>query len=194
VSETRIQRRPGGRSARVHQAVFEAALAALADHGVAGFTIADVARRAGVHETSIYRRWGTPQRLAVDALLDRSQRELPIPDTGSFRDDLAAFAGELIAYLHNPLGRALAHMMAAADDDPDLVAARTEFWDTRFALASAMVDRAVARGELPPGTDARLALELLVAPLTFRVFTTGAPPPPGLAAQLADLVARAIMR
>jgi AcrR family transcriptional regulator len=192
VDETTIRRRPGGRSARVREAVFDAVVAALAEHGPGGFTIGDVARRAGVHETSIYRRWGTPERLAVEALLDRSQQELPIPDTGSFRGDLAAFARELVAYLGTPLGRALAHTMSGVDDDPAVAAARDEFWATRFALAGVMVDRAVARGEIPAGADPRLALELLVAPLLFRVLTTGEPLTATLADQLADLVVKAV--
>jgi AcrR family transcriptional regulator len=192
MSEPDIRRRPGGRSARVREAVFEATLAALAEHGTAGFSIGDVAQRAGVHETSIYRRWGTRERLALDAMLDRSQRELPIPDTGSFRDDLAAFARELVAYLNTPLGRALTNTLAVADDEPTAVAARDEFWTTRFTLANVIVERAAERGEVAAGTDPRLALELLVAPLTFRLLATREALTSDLAEQLADLVAQAV--
>jgi AcrR family transcriptional regulator len=195
MSESDIRRRPGGRSARVREAVFDAVVAALVEHGAGGFSVGDVAERAGVHETSIYRRWGTRERLALDALLDRSRRELPIPDTGSFRGDLAAFARELVAYLNTPLGRALVHLMAIdVDDEPEVVAARDEFWATRFDLAGVMVERAVDRGEVPAGIDPRLALELLIAPLTFRVLATREPLTTALADQLADLVAQAFKR
>ena len=64
-----VRRRPGGRSERIRQSVIEATMAVLRDRGWDQFSIAEVASRAGVHETSIYRRWGTRERLATDALL-----------------------------------------------------------------------------------------------------------------------------
>jgi AcrR family transcriptional regulator len=191
MDESAIRPRPGGRSARVRHAVFDAAVAVLAENSPAGFTVSEVARRAGVHETSIYRRWGTREGLAVEALLDRSRRELPIPDTGSLREDLAAFAADLIVYLRAPLGRALMHTLTVAADNPAVIAARDEFWTGRFELAGVMVERAIARGEVPEGTDSRSLLELLIAPLHFRMQATGEPLGIGLADYLADLVVRA---
>src|ERR1700744_3952658 len=105
--ETSVHRRPGGRSARVREAVLEATLATLAEVGVEKLAIAEVARRADVHETSIYRRWKTRENLITDALLNYSEQHLPIPDTGSLRGDLTAFGAELATYLATPMGRAL---------------------------------------------------------------------------------------
>lgn len=62
----------------------------LLDGGLETFSIAEIARRAGVHETSIYRRWGTRAALALDAVLDTTETEIPAPDTGSLRGDLSA--------------------------------------------------------------------------------------------------------
>jgi AcrR family transcriptional regulator len=42
---------------------------------------------AGVHKTTVYRRWPTRTQLLLDALLERSRRG-PDPDTG-LREDLA---------------------------------------------------------------------------------------------------------
>src|SRR6202042_3362953 len=123
-----------------------------------------------------------------DALLNFSEQQLPIPDTGSLREDLAAFAAELAAYLATPLGRALLHAMTAAGEDPALADARTDFWQARYELASVMIERAVARGELPATVDGRLALEVLIAPLNFRALLTDEPPDQDLPRRLADLV------
>jgi AcrR family transcriptional regulator len=49
----------------------------LVDHGIDGVTVAAVAARAGLHETSVYRRWRTRKDLIVDALLDRSETRSP---------------------------------------------------------------------------------------------------------------------
>src|ERR1700746_3408253 len=120
-----VQRRPGVRSARVRAAVLQAALEAMAEHGPGGVTISEIARRAGVHATSVQRRWGTAENVMLDAMLTRSQDELPIPDTGTLRGDLIAFARLIAAYLATPLGAALQRMMAVTEDDPELADGRT---------------------------------------------------------------------
>jgi AcrR family transcriptional regulator len=188
MAETPVRRRTGGRSARVRQSVLDATLALLGEEGLDKLKVADVATRAGVHETSIRRRWRTKENLICDALLNHSEQYLPIPDTGSLREDLAAFACELVAYLTTPLGRALLRAMATTGDDPTLADARTAFWQARYELASAMIRRAVSRGELPATVDGRLALEALIAPLNFRTLVTDEPPDENLPHQLADLV------
>ncbi len=188
MTETAVRRRPGGRSARVRQSVIDATLALLAEAGLDKLTVADIAERAEVHETSIRRRWCTKENLVADALLNNSAQHLPIPDTGSLREDLVSFASELAAYLRTPLGRALLHAMTTVGGDPALAEARTAFWQARYELASAMFDRAIARGEVPATVDGRLALETLIAPLNFRALLTDESPGDDLPRQLADLV------
>ncbi len=193
MTEAAVRRRPGGRSARVRQSVLDSTLALLGEGGLEKLTVADVAARAGVHETSIRRRWRTKENLICDALLNHSEQQLPIPDTGSLREDLAAFATELVAYLTTPLGRALLHAIANTGEDPALTEARTAFWQTRYELASAMIERALARGELSATVDGRLALEALIAPLNLRALLTDDPLDNDLPRRLADLVLDGIL-
>jgi len=173
--EQQVRRRTGGRSARVRGAVLEAALQAMAEDGFGDVTISEIARRAGVHASSIQRRWGSRENVVLDALLTNSQEKLPIPDSGSLRGDLIAFARSITAYLATTLGEALVRTMAATDDDPTLAAGRTRFWQARYETARVIVDRAIERRELAAGTDPQLALELLVAPLHFRKLLTRQP-------------------
>ena len=172
MSEPAVRRRTGGRSARVREAVLKAALHAVAERGADALSISEIARQAEVHETSIYRRWPTKEHLVLDALLDYSEAKLPIPDTGTLRDDLVAFATAVTAYLDSPLGRTLARSMAVAGDDDTLAAGRAQFWKSRLDLASAMIARAKDRGEVPTDLDAATALELVIAPLHFRALLT----------------------
>ncbi|SDS92093.1 transcriptional regulator, TetR family [Streptomyces sp. TLI_053] len=183
-----IRRRPGGRAARVRQAVLAAALEVLAEEGVARFGIAAVAARAGVNETTVYRRWGTREKLVLDAVLAGSSEGIPVPDTGDVRTDLAAFARALAGYLATPAGRAVARAAALSSDDPGLAETWESFWQSRLELAGAIVDRAVARGELPTGTDTGLALELLCSPLQTRALLGHRPIEPDLPERLADTV------
>ena len=188
MTETAVRRRTGGRSARVRAAVLKAALQAVAEHGADAVSISEIARRAEVHETSIYRRWPTKEHLLLDALLDYSEATLPIPNTGSLRSDLIAFAKAVTAYLDSPLGRTLVRAMAAAGDDDTLAANRAEFWKSRFDLASAMITRAKDRGEVPADLDAATALELFIAPLHFRALLTHQPVDDHDIARLVDVL------
>jgi AcrR family transcriptional regulator len=175
MSDVAVRRRTGGRSARVREAVLKATLQAVAEHGADSISISDIARRAEVHETSIYRRWPSKEHLLLDALLDYSEAKLPIPDTGTLRGDLIAFASAVTAYLDSPLGRTLARAMAVAGDDGALAAGRAQFWKSRLDLASAMIARAKDRGEVATDLDAATALELVVAPPHFRALLTRQP-------------------
>ena len=175
MGEAVVRRRTGGRSARVRAAVLTATLHAVAEHGADAISISEIARQAEVHETSIYRRWPTKEHLLLDALLDYSEARLPIPDTGTLRGDLVAFATAVTAYLDSPLGRTLARTMAVASDDDALAASRAQFWKSRLDLASAMIARAKDRGEVQADLDAAAALELVIAPLHFRALLTRQP-------------------
>lgn len=183
-----IRRRPGGRAARVRQAVLAAAMEVLAEHGLARLTIAEVAARAGVNETTVYRRWGSREKLALDAMLTASDEGIPVPDTGAVRTDLAAFARALADYLATPLGRAVVRGAVLGADDPALAESWQTFWQSRLDQAGVIVRRAVERGELPADTDTALALELLCAPLQARAVLAHRTLDPTLPTRLADLV------
>ena len=193
MDEVAVQRRrTGGRSARVREAVLKATLRVVAEQGADAASIGEIARQARVHETSIYRRWRTKEHLILDALLDYSEEQLPIPDTGTLRDDLVAFATAVTNYLASPLGRTVARSMAVAEDDVTLAATRAQFWRSRFDLARVIVDRAKSRGELPDDIDPGMALELLIAPLHFRTLLTRQPVDEQLAGQVVDLLLKGI--
>lgn len=168
------RRRVGGRSARVRRAVLEAALAELAESGYGGLNVEAVARRAGVHKTTVYRHWPDRERLVTDALMQRSDEELPVPDTGALRSDLVGLAMAVVAQLTQPRVTTLIRMLVA--EGPRLPAFRETaraFWTARFERTAWVVQRAIDRGELPPETNVPMVLESLIAPLYLRLLVTG---------------------
>ena len=193
-SQTAGRRRTGGRSARVRQAVLQATVQTVAERGADAVNIAEIARQAGVHDTSIYRRWPTKEHLIFDSLLDYSVAQLPIPDTGTLRADLLAFASLIASYAATPIGQALLKAMAVTDDDAALAAGRAQFWQFRLDQARAMIDRAITRGELRADTDPALAIELLIAPLHFRLLLSRQPIDERVSGQLIDLLLNGLAR
>jgi AcrR family transcriptional regulator len=184
------ERRPGGRSARVRAAVLDAAAELLAQTAYEDLSVEDVATRAGVHKTTVYRRWPTKADLVADATRARSQGAVPIPDTGSLHGDLRAFARAIAKNLGSEVGGQMTRTLVAASVTSQDVQARTPlFWVERLALSRQIIDRAIARGELAETADANLIIEALIGPLYVRLLLTGEPIDAALADRVAGLVA-----
>src|SRR6476619_4049232 len=139
------------RGEHVRRTVLAAAFEELAESGVGEATIAGVARRSGVHETTIYRRWATKDKMFIEAMLSRSAEEIPTPDTGSVRGDLVAVVRAVIAYVTSLAALHVASL--TSDDHHD---ARQAFWAGRINALRPVVARGIARGELRQDTDAGL--------------------------------------
>lgn len=168
--------RPGGRSARVVAAARQATLELLLRQGYDGFEIPDVARLAGVHPTTIRRRWPNKQDLVADAMLTHMDEQIPIPDTGSLRGDVTQLVNEVVAVLARPpLLALLRAQVALADSAQSVRMASRRFWTARFEGSAAIVERAIARGELPDDTDPQEFNETAIAPVYLRILVTGEP-------------------
>lgn len=129
----------------------------------------------------------------AEALLDSSEAAIPVPDTGTIRGDLIAFAEALAAYLISPRGTALATAAVVMGQSDDFDKVRSRFWGERFLLGNTMVERAIQRGELPRGTDSRLLLEMVVAPLHLRCLLLHTDPSDSITEQV-DLLLNGIRR
>nr|WP_311132547.1 TetR/AcrR family transcriptional regulator [Nonomuraea gerenzanensis]SBO97034.1 Transcriptional regulator, TetR family [Nonomuraea gerenzanensis] len=157
-------------------AVHAATLAELVDRGYAELTVEHVAQRAGVHKTTVYRRWKDRESLITDALAEHMAMDIPVPDTGAIETDLRALARSLVQTFTSPTGQALlAAMFTDAARLPEIAAARRQVFDDRLARAEPVVARAVSRGELPRDTDPGEVLKTLAAPIYLRLLVTGDP-------------------
>ena len=170
----RRRSRPGGRAAQVVAAVHEATLALLQERGFDAMEIPEIAERAGVNKTSIYRRWPGKVELVLDVAMAQMRSDVPVPDTGSLAGDLSALLDTIAVTLATPFVAGLLRaLFSRGDQDEAVRAARDAFWDVRFGLSAQLVKRGIVRGELPVGTDPRRFLELAAAPLFFRTLVTG---------------------
>jgi AcrR family transcriptional regulator len=157
------------RDATITRRAAEAALTVYAETGWTGFSFEAVARRARVGKTSLYLRWGTKGRLLTDALRARSPK-LTAVDSGDVRTDLLHLTHELFDVYSGSQGPVALRLFAEAALYPELFG---EFNHAIVAgrLARAIVDRAIARGELPARAAGALVLDCLVGPVVVHVLT-----------------------
>jgi AcrR family transcriptional regulator len=189
------RRRPGGRSARVREAVLAATVQELAAVGYSDLSLESVARRAGVHRTTLFRRWGSREALVLDLMLERASREVPVPDTGSLREDLLQLARRAVATASSPDIEAVVRaVLSGIRQDPELAEASNQFWDKRMSLDGAIVERAVARGEVAAGVNPRLVIETVLGPLHLRLLVSGNAPEEAEIAHVVDLVVDGVTR
>jgi len=180
--------RPGGRTARVREAVLRAAGDLLAEGGLDHLDLGEVARRAEVGRTTVYRRWGTSAALVADLLVDMAETSLPRTESGSLLGDLTANARLVQRTLADPRQGALFKaLIAAATGDARTAEALHRFYEIRIDEWAPCVTAAVERGELPAGTDAREVVRAVSAPLYYRLLASGDP----LDEAAADRAARA---
>ncbi|MET7280059.1 TetR/AcrR family transcriptional regulator C-terminal ligand-binding domain-containing protein [Kribbella sp. NPDC005582] len=161
--------RPGGRSARVKAAVHQALLDELVEKPYGRIGIESVAARAGVHKTSVYRRWATLETLFAEVAEELAVREVPVPDTGSLVGDLRTVMRSSVRLFKDPYGAAISRVLVAeSDHSPALAEMSQRHWERGVANLRPVFARARARGELgPEPTDERL-VEALWAPLYLR--------------------------
>jgi AcrR family transcriptional regulator len=144
----------GGRSERVVQQVLVATVAELGESGYRAFRMDAVSAAAGVNKTTIYRRWPSKALLVAGAVewMRRFVHDVPLPDTGSLERDLVEAFQRKLSFSDRVEGQAWARLLAEKHD-PEVSVIIGEAVEERSNAWYTMVTRAVARGELPGGTD-----------------------------------------
>lgn len=158
--------RPGGRSARVQESVHSAARQLLQEQERASVTVPQIAARAGVTPSTIYRRWGDLAALLADVALARMRPDSEPANTGSLRGDLQAWAEQYLDEMSSEPGR---NMMR------DVQCSQTPGYCVTIlgGQLQVILDRYQASGQALPSVD-RL-INLLAAPTVFRILFGAAP-------------------
>ncbi|WP_228001648.1 TetR/AcrR family transcriptional regulator [Nocardia australiensis] len=172
---TAARPRPGGRTARIRAQVLEAVHAELTENGYDALTVDTVAARAGVHRTTVYRRWHDVGGLITDVFAAASDMEWHPRDTGSLRGDLAALNQEIQDSLTEEASIAVA-LIAVSFRSEQAARALRRLWEDRYTQCEIIIERAVRRGEIPPTTDARALLIAATAPLYHQLVLLRTPP------------------
>ncbi|MFJ3881707.1 TetR/AcrR family transcriptional regulator [Streptomyces sp. NPDC090077] len=170
--------RTGGRirNEDAHHSVLEATAALLVENGYGALTIEGVAKRANVAKSTVYRWWKSKPALVMDAYAHETATRVPEPDTGTLEGDLTAFAADLYAIGRDPVrAKALTGLMAEAQLDSAFAEAFRAWVRTRRELVGRLLTRALARREIPAGTDLTHATDLVFGPFWYRLLVEHAP-------------------
>ena len=175
VTEDQERRRPGRpRDAGADDAIMDAVVEVLTEHGFRGLTIDAVAQRAGVGKATIYRRWEGKEQLVLDALAN-GRIPIPQPDTGSLHDDLLAYYLPLAdADAQQGAVRLMPALAAEAAVDAELAQRLHAFVSDRRAPVAGILTRAQERGEVNDDVDIELVVDLLTGAIMYRLYFSGA--------------------
>ncbi|MFI8187789.1 TetR/AcrR family transcriptional regulator [Streptomyces sp. NPDC085946] len=166
------------RSERSRRAIYDAALALVAEVGYPKTTIEGIAARAGVGKQTIYRWWPSKAEVLLEAFLDLSrqaaeaagQEPYAIPDTGDLAADLKAVLRATVDELRDPRFEAPSRALAAEGVVNERLGREfvATLLEPQLRLYADRLRAAQAAGQVRPDVDPRIALELFVSPLAQR--------------------------
>lgn len=150
----------------------------------------EIAQKAGVAATSLYRRWGDVRTLLAEVAVEQLTRDSPLPDTGSLRGDLCAWIRSAAESLTRPESSVFFRVyVGAAPRTAEERAMRSRIMMRRIEQIAAMLERARARGEPTPYVVE--VTDHLMAPLYMRALF-GAPADGDVADALVDYLLNAV--
>ncbi|GIG57468.1 TetR family transcriptional regulator [Longispora fulva] len=186
-------RRGRPRDPEVAERVRRAAAELLFEVGFEGTTVDEVAKRAGVAKATLYRRWASKDELVLEAFESLIDYRVPLPDTGDVTEDLRTVYTSAIDMFSTEQGAGWIRTVAMeAARNPKVAALLVAGMETRIAMARALLDKAVARGQVRPGVDPKLVMELFNGVTVNRALAHQPMPGPAEIDQLVELTVRGI--
>jgi AcrR family transcriptional regulator len=190
VTPTRLGR---PRSERARLAILEAAADLLVEGGLSAATIEAIAARAGVSKVTIYKWWPTRGAVAIDAYFLRFSQTILFGDSGDLTTDLVEQMLVLIDAFRGRAGVIMGELIGQTQTDLSLAETmRTGWLKPRREASTAVLQRAIDRGDIEPDIDIPAVLDQLYAPLYFRLIMRHEPLTADLGATLVSNVLNGI--
>jgi AcrR family transcriptional regulator len=160
-SKVSVRGRPADPS--IENRVLTAALTVYGEVGWAGFTLDAVARRAPVGKAALYRRWPTKEALLLAALEQLAEPAPEDADLTDLRGCMIGIARQVIAMYVGPKAMALPRVLIEAGQYPPHFDEMVQnIVQARFGTGQSVIQAAIDRGELPPGTAPDLILDAIM--------------------------------
>ena len=176
--------RPGGRTAATGDRIAAAVIELLVERGAEDCTFTNVAAKAGVERSTLYRRYDNRWSMISEALFALHAVDFAVEASGDFRADMTAHLQKVAQSLESTPGRAM--VVAAAMARVDRVPAGGRYWANRRDQLQPIIDAAVAGGQIRPGIEADELFAASDGPLFFRMLIAAAPIDEAFIAQVVD--------
>jgi AcrR family transcriptional regulator len=158
------------RGEEVRRLILEIAIDLVFEVGFRSVSVESIAAKSGVAKTTIYRRWPNKAAVVMDAFMVRVGSETLFPPAKKLTDRIRLQMHAMAKVFMGKDGALVRGLLAEAQFDPELAKAFRERWTLpRRAMAVGVFREAIERGELRPGIDPETAIDLLYAPLYYRL-------------------------
>ena len=173
--------------------ILDAAAELILAHGFDNMTVDDVAARARVGKATVYRRWAKKEDLAVAAMGQLYDAQMPVADTGSIKGDLRSMFTQVLTFANSEQGAAyIRTCIAESVRDPRIAALYRTANNHAEAGARTVFLRAIDRGEVRRDANVSVAVQIMAGILTVRTITEMSIPEPSEVDSLVDLVLRGV--
>ncbi|WP_319445868.1 MULTISPECIES: TetR/AcrR family transcriptional regulator [unclassified Mycobacterium] len=181
-------RAPGRpRSERIRRAVLAAATSLVDESGYGTATMEAIARRADVSKQTVYRWWPSPAAILLEALNDGAARIAPLVEAGGLDNDLRIFVRRSVLGARGRNARLLTALMSEAQRDESFAESfRNGFLAQRRGVMRELLVRARDRGDLAPGVDVDVVVEMFFGTLWYRLLAASGPVNTRFADKLTD--------
>ena len=162
-------RRPGN-AATAHDAILDAVYELLQKKSVRELTIEEIAKRAGVGKPTIYRWWPSKAALVMDMFEERVAPQFHAPDAATAEATIRRHVTVLIRLLNGFFGKVSAEIIAEGQSEPDVLREyRDRYVLKRRALSHDVIQRAKESGEFHEDVDPQLLIDMVYAPIYYRL-------------------------
>lgn len=185
-----VDAQPNQRSERARVAILAAAVDECVDVGYERTSVEGIARRSHAGKQTFYRRWPSKAAVLLDALVESLGDSTDFPDTGDIVADIRdQMHGVVRFFADTRLGAVYRALIAAGQSDAvELRAVLDRLVEPRRASALDRLRRAQQGGELRADVEVSMLLDLLYAPLYYRLLVTQEPITEAVADSLVQIV------
>lgn len=159
------------RDPAMERRILEAAILLYGQQGWRGFNFDLLSKAARVGKDALYRRWPTRSALLNDALRSHWVQVGSI-DEGSLRADLLTLGHAVFDAFTGPYGAVALYLRADTQSFPEVREFADPWREYMVLQGRAIVQRAVAREEIPPATSPALILDILIGAIINHVAST----------------------
>lgn len=162
------------RSEKTKSDILNASYDLLIERGFAEITVEKIAEKANVSKATIYKWWPNKAAVVMDAFLNATNLDLPIPDTGSAIEDMFLQVDNFVKFLTSRKGSVLTEIIAEGQYDSKLADIyRNAYFTPRRNISKQILEHGISRGELRKALNLEISIDLIWAPIFYRLLITG---------------------